>query len=303
MDKFAAMSAFVDVAEAESFSEAARKSGRSRSQINKLVINLEDNLGVTLLNRTTRSTTLTPTGIAYLERVKAILNDLEETEDLIQFNQHSPSGALKINAPMSFGTMHLSSAVVEFMQKYPKISVQVVLSDTLVDPVSNGFDMTVRIASPTNSLALVEHTIVESKRVICVAPQFLEKYGEPSTVEELRDLPCLHYGNLPSGNNWKLLGPEGEKMIKVNGVMCSNNAEVLRDATIAGMGLALLPTFIAGEDLQTGRLVTVLRDYAAPPIHLCLLYPPNRHLSARVRLFVKFIQERFEDTPYWDLVE
>ncbi|WDE02150.1 LysR family transcriptional regulator [Thalassomonas actiniarum] len=300
MDKFSAMKAFVDVAEAESFAQAARKTGRSRSQINKLVINLEDHLGVSLLNRTTRSTTLTPTGVAYLERVKGILNDLEETEALLQTNQHSPAGELKINAPMSFGTMHLSPAVIEFMQKYPKISVQVFLSDQLIDPVSNGFDMTVRIASPTDSLALVEHTIVESKRIICASPKFLEQYQEPVTVEQLRDLPCLHYGNLPSGNNWKLHGTDGDKMLKVNGVMCSNNAEILRDAAVAGMGLALLPVFIAGKDLQSGKLVNVLREYTAPPIHLSLLYPPNRHLSARVRLFVKFIQEKFGGSAYWD---
>lgn len=300
MDKLAAMQAFAQVAKTSSFAEASRQSGMSRSQINKLVLALEDELEVTLFNRTTRSVTLTATGTAYLERVHQILADITETESLLKENQENPSGDLKINAPMSFGTLHLSSAIVEFMQRYPNIRVQLLLSDEKVDPVSNGFDMTVRIASPCDSMAMIEHVIVEAKRVICVSPSFLKEQIEPETLDCLKTLPCLHYGNLPSGNNWKLTGPEGEHNVKVNGVFCSNNAEVLRDACVAGMGFALLPTFIAGKEIQEGKLVQVLQDFHAPHMYLSLLYPPNRHLSARISLFVKFMQEKFGDKPYWD---
>lgn len=293
MDKLTAMSVFSEVAKTNSFADASRRLGLSRSQVNKLVIALEDDLGVTLFTRTTRKVTLTATGTAYLERVKQILADVSETESLIKDNQENPSGELKINAPMSFGTMHLSQAIIDFMSLYPDIRVQLVLSDEKVNPVSNGFDMTVRIASPSDSMALIEHTIVEARRVICASPQFIERYSKPITLECLKQSPCLHYGNLPSGNNWKLTGPDGEKSIRVNGVLCSNNAEVLRDACIAGMGFALLPTFIAGKALDEGKLVQVLNEYQAPELLLALLYPPNRHLSARIALFVKFMQDRF----------
>lgn len=272
----------------------------SRSQINKLVIRLEDELGVTLFNRTTRKVTLTATGTAYFERVRQILSDITETESFLKERQETPSGDIKINGPMSFGTLHLSQAIVEFMELYPDIRVQLILTDELVDPVSNGFDITIRIASPTDSLSLIEHDIVEARRIICVSPAFLAVNPVPQTPESLRNLPCLHYGNLPTGNSWKLKGPEGERNIKVNGVLCSNNAEVLKDACVAGMGFALLPTFIVGDALTSGQLVQVLSDYQAPELSLCLLYPPNRHLSTRIRLFVKFIQQKFGDKPFWD---
>ena len=155
MDKLAAMSVFAEVAKTNSFADASRRLGMSRSQVNKLVIALEDDLGVTLFNRTTRKVTLTATGKAYLERVKPILADVAETESLVKDNQETPSGELKINAPMSFGTMHLSHAIIEFMKRYPQIHVQLVLSDEKINPVSNGFDMTVRIASASDSMALI----------------------------------------------------------------------------------------------------------------------------------------------------
>lgn len=297
MDKLTAMSVFAEVAKTDSFADASRRLGMSRSQVNKLVIALEDDLGVTLFNRTTRKVTLTATGKAYLERVKHILADVSETESLVKDNQETPSGELKINAPMSFGTMHLSHAVIDFMKRYPQIRVELVLSDEKINPVSNGFDMTVRIASPSESMALIEHTIVEVRRVICASNAFLASYELPLTLDCLKQSPCLHYGNLPSGNNWKLTGPDGEKSIRVNGVLCSNNAEVLRDACAAGMGFALLPSFIANEALKNGQLVQVLEQYHAPELQLSLLYPPNRHLSTRIALFVKFMQERFGE-PY-----
>ncbi len=303
MDKFAALSAFTEVVDQRGFAAAARTKGLSRSQVNKLVANLEDHLGVQLLNRTTRSVAPTPAGQAFYERARAILSDLDEAESALQDDQDEPQGELKINAPMSFGTMHLGPALTDFMLRYPKIRIQLILNDNFVDPVMEGFDLTVRIAEPSETLALIEHEIVEAKRVICASPEFLRDKGTPASPKELADLPCLHYGNLPSGNSWKLGGPDGVHDVRVNGVLCSNNAEILRDAAVKGMGIALLPTFIAGAELQEGRLVTVLADYKPPPISLCLLYTPNRHLSARIRLLVEFFYERFGDRPYWDLVE
>ena len=303
MDRFASMTAFKAAADHDSFAAAARDLGLSRSQVNKLVINLEDHLGVQLFNRTTRKISMTSTGRAFYTRVEAILNDLAEAEAEIQDDQAEPQGEIKINAPMSFGTAHLGPALIDFMQRYPKIRIQLLLDDRFVDPIADGFDMTVRIGEPMDTPSLIDHEIVEAKRLICASPDFLKQHGTPQTPKDLTRLPCLHYGNLPTGSRWHLTGPDGAYDIQVNGVLCSNNGDVLRDAAVKGQGLALLPTFVAGADMQTGRLISILNDYHAPSINVCLLYPPNRHLSSRIRLLVDFLYDRFGNKPYWDLID
>lgn len=300
MDKLTAIKTFSVVAKTENFAAAARQLGLSRSQVNKQVIWLEDHLSVSLFNRTTRRVNLTNMGKAYLERVAVILADLQETENFIQAEHAAPIGDLKINAPMSFGTMHLSSAIVDFMRQYPDIRVQLHLSDDKLDPVSSQFDMTLRIAAQTEQTALIEHQIVDIKRVLCVSTEFIDQHGRPDSLEELRSLPCLHYGNLPSGSAWILKHGHSDHRIQVDGVLCSNNADVLHDAALGGLGVALLPTFIVGDSLRTGKLIQILTEYSAPPLVLSLIYPPNRHLSQRIRLFVKFIQARFGVSPEWD---
>lgn len=303
MDKFVSLNAFTKVVEEGGFAAAGRALGLSRAQVNKLVISLEEALDVQLLNRTTRTVAATPAGLVFYERAQTILNDLAEAEASIREEHDEPRGELKINAPMSFGTMHLAPALADFMLKHPQIRVELVLNDRFVDPVAEGFDITVRIAERVEVSSLIDHEIVEVKRVVCAAPEALKRFGEPKVPGDLVGLPCLHYGNLPTGKTWRLIGPEGTVDIRVNGVLCSNNGEVLRDAAVKGLGFTKLPTFIVGAELQEGRLVTVLADYKAPSIFLTLLYPPNRHLSARIRILVEFFYERFGDRPYWDLVD
>ncbi|RCK49220.1 LysR family transcriptional regulator [Thalassospira profundimaris] len=303
MDKLVSLQSFVRVVEQGSFAAAARAIGQSRSQVNRAVVALEDDLGVQLLNRTTRTVSVTPSGRAFYQRAKAILTDLDEAEESIRENQEKPAGDIRINAPMSFGTLHLGPALVDFARMYPEIRVELALNDHFIDPVADGFDMTVRISRPTETLALIDHEIIPIRRVICASPDFLHKNGEPTDISDLATLPCLHYGNLPGGSTWKLTGPNGPVSVQVNGVFCCNNAEVLRDAAIAGLGLVELPTFIAGAELQTGRLVTVLCNYTPPEIFLYLLYPPSRQLSSRIRLLVDFMHDRFGGQPHWDLVQ
>jgi len=302
MDRFAALTAFVATVDHGGFAAAARALGTSRSAVNRHVIALEEELGARLLNRTTRSVAPTATGQAFHERAVAILQELTEAERAVARDDGEPAGSLRINAPMSFGTLHLAPAVTAFMTHHPQVRIELRLDDRHIDPVSEGFDLTVRIAEPDERSGLVDHRIVEIKRVICASPAHLERHGAPRHPSELRTRPCLHYGNLASGNFWRLDGPDGAAGVHVNGVLCSNNAEILREAATAGLGIALLPTFIAGGELQAGRLVSVLADYAPPQLFLCAVYPPGRHLSAKVRLFVDFLTERFGDRPYWDLV-
>lgn len=303
MDRFAALMAFVTVVEEGGFAAAARRLGHSRSAINRIVINLEDDLQAQLLNRTTRSVAPTAAGRAFFERARSILDQLAEAERCLSDSQHGPVGDLRINAPMSFGTMHLAPALTEFMVLYPEVRISLSLDDRLVDVVREGYDLTVRIAEPREDTTVVDHRITTIQRRLCASPEFLREHGAPTHPRDLKRLNCLHYGNLPSGNLWQLKGPDSVHSVHVKGVMCSNNGEVLCDAAVSGLGIALLPTFIIGEELQAGRLVTVMTDYAPIDLTLCVIYPPNRHLSQSVRLLTDFLMERFANRPHWDLVD
>ncbi len=294
MDKFSALSAFIGVVEKGSFAAAARDLGLSRSQVNRMVINLEDELGVQLLNRTTRLVSVTPAGNSYYLRGKAIIDELKDVEISIQSEQVSIQGEIKINAPQSFGVLHLAPALIEFLKLNPNVSIQLALNDQMIDPVAEGFDVTLRISERRENLALIEHEIIEARRVLCASPAFLAQHNAITHPKQLAGLPCLHYGNLPTGNSWRLEKNGRTTDVRVNGFLCANNADVLNDAAAAGLGVAFLPVFIANSYLKSGQLVPILEEYSAPKIYLSLVYPPSRHLSNRIRLFVRFIQDWFE---------
>jgi DNA-binding transcriptional LysR family regulator len=298
MDKLSALQSFIKVVEEGSFAAAARDLGMSRAQINRQVINLEDALGVQLLHRTTRSVTLTQAGDAYYKRCRGLLRDLQEAEHEVQQEHLEPRGELRLNAPQSFGVRQLTPALVEFHKRHPRISVQLSLSDQFVDPLTEGIDLTLRIAARRELPSLITHEIFEIRRALCASPEFLRQHGIPRHPRDLSDLPCLHYGNLPTGNSWRLEQGEESFDVRVNGILCANNADVLNEAAVAGMGIALLPLFIARDDLRAGRLVTLLDDYSAPRIYLSLVYAPSRNMSTKIRLFVKFVQEWFKESEF-----
>lgn len=303
MDKFEAIRAFTKVVEAGGFAAAGREMGLSRAVVNKYVINLENALGTQLLRRSTRQVTPTETGIAFYDRCTQIVSELDEAITAVTELQEKPTGNLRINAPMSFGTRHLSQIVADYMAGYPDVHVELVLNDRFVDPIEEGFDITVRVGEPQPLTSLISREIVPAKRVLCASPDYLRGYGEPAHPSELRRHRCLHYGYQDSGSHWRLRGPDGEHSVAIRCVMWSNNGEVLKDAAIKRQGLVLLPTFIVGEALQQGQLRTVLADYRPHDITLCALYPRHRHLSAKVRLFVDLLAERLGGRPYWDLVQ
>jgi DNA-binding transcriptional LysR family regulator len=303
MDKIEAMRAFTKVVEAGGFAAAARQLGLSRSVVNRAVIDLEGELRVQLLRRSTRQVTPTDLGLAFYDRCTQILADLDEAVSAIAELQDRPSGNLRINAPMSFGTMHLAPVVAEFMARHPDVHVELVLNDRVVDPIEEGFDVTLRIAEESPSTSLIGQQIVPARRVLCASPAYLKQAGEPARPTELREHRCLHYGYLSSGSQWRLLGPDGDRPYAIGCVMWSNNGEVLKHAALHDQGIALLPTFIVGDALQEGQLQTVLAEHTPPQVSVYALYPRHRHLSAKVRLFVEMVRQRFGDRPHWDLVQ
>lgn len=300
MNKIAGLRAFVKVVELGSFAEAGRALRLSRSVVSKYIGELEDELGVQLVNRTTRQASPTESGQAYFERVIGVLADLDAADQAAQHRQTTPRGLLRVNAPMSFGTLQLGPAIADFMALYPDLQIQLTLSDAQVDPVQDGLDVTLRIADLASS-SLIARRIVPVDRAVCASPDYLARHGTPQHPNDLREHACLVYGYLATGNQWKLTGPDGDHWIQPRWTLCVNNAEVLRDAAIGSQGIALLPTFIAGEALRAGSLTRILTGYAAPALALYAIYPPTRHLAAKVRFFIDFLVQRFGDPPEWDV--
>jgi DNA-binding transcriptional LysR family regulator len=303
MDRFDSMRAFTRVVDHGGFAAAARAMGLSRSVVNKAVIALEDHLGTQLLRRSTRKVTPTQTGLAFYDRCLQILADVDEAIGAVRELQERPTGNLRVNAPMSFGTLHLAPVVAEYMAAHADVHVELVLNDRFVDPIEEGFDVTLRIGEPHYSTSLICRDIVPARRVLCASPGYLADAGEPDHPGELRDHRCLHYGYQGSGQYWRLTGPQGEHNHAIRCCMWSNNGETLKAAALADQGIALLPTFIVGDALQAGQLRTILDGYRAPPISLCALYPRHRHLSAKTRLFVALLEQRFGGRPRWDLID
>ena len=302
MDKLSSLRAFVKVVELGSFSEAGRQLRLSRSAISKYVSDLEQELGVQLLNRTTRHASPNENGQAYFERALGILAELDAADHAVSQAQATPRGLLRVNAPMSFGTLQLGPAIADFMALYPELRIHLVLSDEQIDPVQGGHDVTLRIAD-LGSSSLIARKIVAIDRVICASPSYLDQHGVPEHPGDLRRHALLTYGFLLTGNQWKLTGEDGEHWIQPEWTLCANNAEVLRDAAIKGRGVALLPMFIAGQALRAGTLRTFLGGFKAPPLTLYAIYPPTRHLAVKVRLFIDFLVERFASQSQGDLVE
>ncbi|MGB3200707.1 MAG: LysR substrate-binding domain-containing protein [Nodosilinea sp.] len=291
MDKLESIRAFTQVVESGGFAAAARKMDLSRSAVNKLVINLEEHLQTQLLHRTTRKVTPTDAGRAYYDRCLAILADLEEAELALTRLQQEPRGSLRINAPMTFGTLHLAPLIVEFMARFPDLQVELVLNDRRIDPIEEGFDLTIRLAAEPPGAGLIAHTLAHCPLVLCAAPAYLHQQGIPNHPDELMHHHCLYYGHRAQHNSWTLVGSEPHT-VTISGPLCCNNGEVLRAAALAGLGIAMLPDFIVEQDLKEGRLRPVLADYPPPAINIYALYPVNRHLSAKVTRLVEFLAEK-----------
>ncbi|HSM81239.1 MAG TPA: LysR substrate-binding domain-containing protein [Nodosilinea sp.] len=293
MDKLESMRAFAQVVEAGGFAAAARRMGLSRSAVNKLVINLEEHLQTQLLHRTTRKVSPTDAGRAYYDRCLAILADLEEAELSLTRLHQEPRGSLRINAPMTFGTLHLAPLVVEFMAQYPELHVELVLNDRRIDPIEEGFDVTVRIAAEPPGAGLIAHRLAPCPLVLCAAPAYLQRHGTPTHPEDLKHHACLHYGHRAQDNSWTLVGEETHT-VTIDGPLCCNNGEVLRAAALAGLGIVMLPDFIVQSDVQQATLRPLLTAYPPPAIGIYALYPVNRHLSAKVTRLVEFLGQRLE---------
>jgi len=299
MDKLNAMRLFVEVVNRGSFTQAAEKTGLSRAQISKSVMQLESFLGTRLLNRTTRKVSLTEIGQIYFDRCEAILQEVLEAEAVASEMTNVPSGNLLLAAPTSFGVLHLQELIPQYLKQYPNVQIRLSLSDRFIDVVAEGFDLVIRIAELADS-SLISRHIAPCKRVFCASPDYLKKVGIPQVPQDLAIHQCLVYSNELKPGVWDLHAPEGVESVKISGPICSDNGDVLRSAAVAGLGITLLPTFIVGSDLKAGRLQQVLADYCPPEIAIYTVFPSRKFLSAKVRSFIEFLVDHYGDKPKWD---
>lgn len=290
MDKFAELRAFAAVIEAGGFSAAARDLGQSRSAVNRLVISLEERLSAQLLHRTTRSISATSNGQALYERARQLLDDLDEIEAAISSAKDEPVGKLRLSVPPSFGDLDFSDLVAKFLVAYPRVDLDVSFDSRFVDPVAEGYDVVLRISEPDEGTSLVDHRLVELEYVLCASPSYLKSQKSPSRPTDLTRHKILFH-RVPGGaTTWPLDGPEGLEAIALSPRLTANNLETLLTAACSGLGIAILPAYAIRSELQAGGLKRVLRDHHLPPRMLQVIYPPARHLSAKVRHFTDFVE-------------
>ncbi len=299
INKLNSIEVFLQVARQQSFSEAATQLGISKAMVSKHVTNLENALGVRLMNRTTRQINLTEAGIAYRDRVQEILHEISETEQSIAQLGSEPRGTLRVMAPTSFGSFHLARAVSGYRKLYEGVSVELVLTEREPDIIEEGLDMVVRVGLLEDSSLVARH-IADARMIVCASQEYLDEHGTPGTIEELREHNCLVYSGRQPLGEWRFSVNGKVKKLKVSGDVRSNVGDALRIAAIQGSGLVQLPAYMVGLDVGAGRLVPVLGQYGPParPIHA--IYPHRRHLSAKVRTFVEYLIELYQPEPYWE---
>jgi DNA-binding transcriptional LysR family regulator len=299
IDRMKDISVFVHVAEAKSFTAAAERIGLSRSAVGKSIVRLEDRLGVRLLQRTTRSVSLTGEGAAFHERCVRLLADLDEAEMAMLSHSQAPRGRLRLDLPVSFGRLHVLPILNDFMRKWPEISVSASFGDRYVDLIDEGVDLAIRIGGSEDS-RLMTRLLAPHRLVTCASPSYFASRSPPQTIEQLTDHSCLAFVHGGRPVEWRFSENGQSRSVAINGRFAATNAEALRDATLAGYGIARLATFLISDDLRAGRLVPVLErvDADGPPIRA--VYPSSRHLSPKVRTFIDELLNEWRPEPPWD---
>ena len=293
MDTLTRMRAFIDVVEAEGFSAAARKIGRSKALLSKYVRELEDELGALLLNRTTRQFSLTEAGHTYYQRASEIVREVDSLAEAVRQSSGDVRGRIKLSAARTFADAPIGQSLVDFARQHPDIVLDIHLDDRFVDLVEEGFDLAVRISRLENSSLIARRLAPFSVR-LCASPELIAKHGAPTRPQDLANMPCIVDTNGRSLANWRFKGEGEESMsVAVSGPIEVNSPIVARAAALSGLGFAMLPDFIAAPDVASGKLVTALDDRLLSGTGIFAVYPHRRYLPAKVRVFVDFLVHWF----------
>ena len=300
MDRFEEMRTFIRVVEAGSLSAAADRLGIAKSAVSRRLSDLETRLGVQLLNRTTRRLNLTDSGSLFYQRCQRILADLDETEHFVSSEHTRLRGTIRIAAPLSFGIQHLSPLLDDFLKEHPELSLDLDLNDRTVNLMDEGVDLGIRIGKLQDS-SMMARKLAQAKQIFCASPEYLDRYGEPQTPEDLKSHFGLSYSNVSEGQLWQFTNGEGRAYsVHVPFRMRANNGDVLLKAALDGLGVVATVSFICYREIEQGLLRQILRDYKTEEVGIYAIYPSQRHLPGRVRLLIDFLAERFGDEPYWD---
>ncbi|MEM7027007.1 MAG: LysR family transcriptional regulator [Pseudomonadota bacterium] len=301
MDKITSMRVFASVVRLGSFAAAAEELDMSNAMCSKYVRGLEETLGARLLNRTTRQLSLTEVGSEYHKRVLDILTDIEDAEQFVSELQQKPVGTLRILSPPSLGSFHLSRAVKDYKNDYPDVSIELILSDDCDNIVDRGVDLAFRVGDLQDS-TIVALPIASSRLLLCGSQSYFDEHGKPESIDDLESHVCLTMGqNLIFPTYWKF--KKADKVIRLDHkkpYLKANIADALRVAAMNGSGIAQLPSYIIGLDIQRRKLVPVLENYEPDPIPINLVYAHRKHMSLKVRSFVDYMKAYFNGQPYWD---
>ena len=289
MDTLTRIRAFIDVVDAEGFSAASRRTGRSKALLSKYVRELEDELGTLLLNRTTRQFSMTEAGHTYYRTASDILKEIDNLADLVRQNNTDLRGKLKVSAPRTFIDADIGQSLIDFGKEHPELSLEIVAEDRFVDLVEEGFDVAIRITRLEDS-TLIARKLGDFHLKICAAPEFLERAGPVTHPTDLSRLPCIIDTNGKSYNNWRFVdGKGGGFSVPVSGHIEVNSPTAALRAAASGLGIAQVPAFIARQPLEEGTLVSLLEDFLPTDRGIYAIYPHRRYLPAKVRAFVDFL--------------
>jgi len=294
MDTIKCMEAFAAVASNQSFTGGAKQLGLSTKLASKYVQQLEEKLNAQLFYRTTRSVTLTDTGQAYYEKCTPLLDQFNELEGLVQQRQGELAGTIRITAPTGFGSRELVKALGAFQLIHPKIMIDLQLADHVVNIVDEGFDLAVRFGR-LNDSTLIARKLRDMRAVIVAAPNYLKKYGNPKHPSALQTHNCLIQMTIKEPANWPFIINGKQHSYKVNGTFHSNSPRASTHMAIDGLGIARCPLYAVQSHIEKGQLQLLFEEYEASTIGLYAVYPPNRHLSTRVRALIDFLVERMSD--------
>lgn len=295
MDKLVALRAFVAVAEAGGFSSAARRLDLATSSVMRSVDSLEKELGTVLLNRSTRQVTLSDAGTAYYAKAKKLLEDMADADASVSDRSSEPSGPLRVSVPVAFGSRLIAPSLAGFLRKYPKLELDVKLSDAFVDLVSERIDVAIRLGEVAAMADVVSKRVGIFARYLVASSEYLDRAGYPASPDELIDHECLRFTYTTEPQVWTFSRDKEEKRVPVTGRLKANSSEVLREATLDGMGIALLPDWLVASDVQSGALTRLFAEFEAGPNDaravVSALYLPNQRGSRRVNAFIDFVSE------------
>jgi DNA-binding transcriptional LysR family regulator len=287
---------FVEVINAGSFTKAAERNGHSTSYISKEITKLEDRLGVRLMNRTTRSISLTPEGESYFQQCQQIVDDAEQAELLVNQKQITPKGLIKISCPVSFGLSHVRPIIAQFLALYPQISLSLDLSDRKVDVVGEGFDVVIRATNKLEDSSLICRHLLRSHGETICSPEYIVKHGKPLHPHELSQHQTISYTNLATPNSWSYQTKAGETITAdISSKVLTNSPEMELELALAGQGITRMPKFNLGNKIESGQLVTLFDDYQKMEINVYLVYASRKHMSAKVRSFIDYVLAELGD--------